>query len=175
MHNLKKTCGSVFFLAFLSGCGGADELTDRVPSGFAGTPVVFNDSISRSSSALDVRTELRGVNSDGKNAVVRVSWSLTDSGSVAVQPNSQVILREYSDGVPKAAIDVKPISLDDPSGSVDVPVNTDEDADTQWYLELDRANLQAVPDVASYAVVERKQSPRTYFCRFSQWSVEFRF
>ncbi len=152
-----KICGITLLVASLAGCGGADELSERIPNALAGTPVVFNDlgviNNSALNSALDVRTELRGVNSDGKNAVVRVSWALTDTGFAALKPNSRIVLRQFRNDTPTAVINIKPVSEDAPSGSVDVPVNTQSDSDTQWYLELDRANLLAVPDITTHSIV----------------------
>ena len=153
MRFFLKTCGMSLLFSLLAACGGADEISTRLPNGFSSTPVLFNDSSRLGSEALDVRTELRGVNSDGENAVVRVSWSLTDEGSAVLRSNSRVVLREFRDDLPRAVIDTKPISDDDPSGSFDVPVNTQDDISTQWHLELDRANLLAVPDITTHSVV----------------------
>lgn len=154
MHNFLNTCGLALSVAWLSACGGADELADRQPNGFSNTPVVFNDVSARANSALDVRAELRGVNADGKNGVVRVSWSLTRAGSAALRSNTQVVLRELNDDRPGVVIDIMPVNEEDPSGRIDVPVNTQDDANLQWHLELDRADLQAVPDITAYSIVD---------------------
>lgn len=143
-------------LASLAACSGADNLSERVPNGFASAPITFNDAGITGVAgnvALDVRTELRGVNSDGENAIVRVSWSLTEAGFASLRPNSRIVLREYRNDTPTAVIDVKPVSEENPSGSIDVPVNTEEDTETQWFLELDRADLLAVPDITTHNIV----------------------
>jgi len=153
MRTLKKSCVAASLLALLAACGGADELNERIPTGVTDLPITLNDLGTIDVPALDVRTELRGVKSDGENAVVRISWSLTDAGAVALKPNSRIVLREFSDGAPRAAIEIKPVSDNAPSGSIDIPVNTSDDADTQWYLELDRANLLAVPEITTHNIV----------------------
>ncbi len=140
-------------VAAMIGCGDSGGLSSRVPKGYSGAPEPLNDGVTISQPALNVRQELRGVNADGENAVIRVSWSLTDQGINALQPNSQVRLRAMRDDTPAEVIETQPVSEETPAGTIDVPVNTEADANTQWYIELDRANLTAVPGITNYSVL----------------------
>lgn len=143
-------------LAVLTGCGGADELSSRVPSNISGQSSesgVFDDSVAFGQPALNVTHEIRGVNSGGDSGVVRVSWSLTHLGAEALRSNSRVQLRELRDGQPASVIASQPVSEEFHAGTFDVRINTEADVDTSWHLELDRADLTAVPGIVNYSIV----------------------
>ena len=155
MDTTLKIGGSLLMLATVAGCGGSDDLSSRVPNGSSPNPIVFDDgeSVGLGQQALQVSHELRGVNSAGDAGVVRVSWSLTASGEGVLRSNSQVRLREFNSDQPGKVLASQRVSSEEPSGSFDVPVDTESDVDTSWYLELDRADLTAVPGVTHFSVV----------------------
>lgn len=140
-------------LAALAGCGGSDELSNRVPNGFSSTSDVLDDGVSRVGPAFTARQELRGVSADAENAVVRVSWALTDDGMAVLRPNSRIRLRTFEDDIPGRVIETRAVNEDAPSGTFDMPVNTETDTETSWYLELDRADLTAVPGITGSSVL----------------------
>ncbi len=138
----------------LIGCSGGDELADRVPSGDSGIPAVFHDEASAPKNpAVQVQQELRGVSADGETALVRLSWTLTREGLSALRPNSRIRLRSYRNKIPGDVIETQSVSAETPSGIIDVPVNTESDIDRNWYIELDRADLSAVPGVTGFTVL----------------------
>jgi len=153
MYTMLKMGSGLVLLAVMAGCGGSDDLSSRVPNSIPADSAVLNDSGTISQSALNATYELRGVNSDGDAGVVRVSWSLTDSGFDTLRSNSRVRLRELRDGQPGRVIDSRAVSEESPSGVFDVPVDTTADIETRWRLELDRADLTAVPGITNFTVV----------------------
>jgi hypothetical protein len=157
--------GLLLVLVVMAGCDSGGNLAERIPTGLSEAPTVFSDDVQSNTPALNVRQELLGVDADGQSAVVRVSWALTSAGSQAVRSNSRVRLRVLRDGEPAEVIETQPVSEEEPVGEIDVPVNTETDQATRWYLELDRADLQAVPSLTTYTVVsldtllQRKTTP----------------
>jgi len=152
MNKILRSAVCVALVAVLHGCD--SDVVSRAPNGpTAADSGAFGDDAAFTHAALNVSTQLRGVNSDGRNAVVRVAWSVTAAGLQTLGGRSQVRLRNYTNGSATGVIASQPVSEDTSSGVFDIPVDVVEDTSTQWFLELDRAALSLVPNLSGFTVV----------------------
>jgi len=139
-------------IACQSGCD--SDIAERRSAGSNLSATGVLDDAANLQPALHVVTQLRGVSSNGRSAVVRVAWSLTEQGIESLSGRNQVRLRHYKNNSPGRVIATRAVSESEPSGEFDVPVDTSDDLHTKWLLELDRASLEAVPNLAAYSLVD---------------------
>ena len=165
MDTFLKFLAGLAILAAAAGCGGPDELSSRVPSGISGDTGVFDDGQSVARGPFYWNHELVGVDSDGERGVVRLSWALTEQGIEALGPNSRMLFRTVQDGRPGNVLESREVSAVSSFGTIDVPVNTKNDADRVWRLELARVDLDEVPGLVDYSevnfasILTRKTTP----------------